>query len=304
MTKTTNLQLNKPGTTDFYNIAEQNENMDKIDSFCGRTDNPHNVTAEQIGANTTFGLIKNTNLLEWAMLQTQGGTFMTENTVVGTPDTRYWRGIVSVNKGAMDRGVFIFDGAEAYYIATASQSFENQKWIKLANADEYLPLTGGTLTGNIYLGGGYGLIESEGNVFSLSALKNSKEALNKHALLVGSPNFIDFTRCLFLRNFVNGAYTDYQVFGSHNKPTDTYSGTGATKTINTGGIGSMLMIYGDNGYNALVTPHGALCFTGSTISGFGSDSIKFANGTLTIGTSNPTSAYFNASDVTYTYRVL
>ena len=48
-TQTTNLQLIKPSEDDFYDIAVQNENMDKIDTFCGRKDNPHEVTAEQVG---------------------------------------------------------------------------------------------------------------------------------------------------------------------------------------------------------------------------------------------------------------
>ena len=48
-TLTTNLKLNKPEGTEHYNVSIQNENMDKIDEFCGRTDNPHNVTKEQVG---------------------------------------------------------------------------------------------------------------------------------------------------------------------------------------------------------------------------------------------------------------
>ena len=49
MTQTTNLQLNKPNTKDFYDITVQNDNMDILDEFCGRTDNPHNVTKSQVG---------------------------------------------------------------------------------------------------------------------------------------------------------------------------------------------------------------------------------------------------------------
>ena len=47
--KTENLQLIKPSGDDFYDIAVQNENMDKIDTFCGRKDNPHGVTKAQVG---------------------------------------------------------------------------------------------------------------------------------------------------------------------------------------------------------------------------------------------------------------
>ena len=48
-TETTNLQLIKPDENDFYDISVQNTNMDKIDEFCGREDNPHNVTKVQVG---------------------------------------------------------------------------------------------------------------------------------------------------------------------------------------------------------------------------------------------------------------
>lgn len=48
-TQTTNLQMTKPDKDDYYDINIQNENLDKIDTFCGRTDNPHNVTKSQVG---------------------------------------------------------------------------------------------------------------------------------------------------------------------------------------------------------------------------------------------------------------
>lgn len=48
-TQTSNLQLIKPDVNDFYDISAQNDNMDKIDAFCGRVDNPHKVTKSQVG---------------------------------------------------------------------------------------------------------------------------------------------------------------------------------------------------------------------------------------------------------------
>lgn len=48
-TQTNNLQMIKPDINDYYDINIQNENLDKIDAFCGRTDNPHKVTKSQIG---------------------------------------------------------------------------------------------------------------------------------------------------------------------------------------------------------------------------------------------------------------
>ena len=48
-TKTPNYSLEKPDVNDFYDISVQNDNLDKIDTFLGRKDNPHGVTAEQVG---------------------------------------------------------------------------------------------------------------------------------------------------------------------------------------------------------------------------------------------------------------
>ena len=55
--KTTNLQLTQPLPEEFYDISIQNENMDKIDAAISghavKVDNPHQVTAAQVGADAT-----------------------------------------------------------------------------------------------------------------------------------------------------------------------------------------------------------------------------------------------------------
>lgn len=56
-TNTENLGLIKPTQEDFYNVDDFNQNFQKIDNFLGRKDNPHGVTAEQVGAAPSgFGL--------------------------------------------------------------------------------------------------------------------------------------------------------------------------------------------------------------------------------------------------------
>lgn len=56
-TNTENLGLIKPTQEDFYNVDDFNQNFQKIDDFLGRKDNPHGVTAEQVGAAPSgFGL--------------------------------------------------------------------------------------------------------------------------------------------------------------------------------------------------------------------------------------------------------
>lgn len=49
-TKTNTLNLTLPAKEDFYNVEEFNQNFQKIDDFANRKDNPHEVTAAQVGA--------------------------------------------------------------------------------------------------------------------------------------------------------------------------------------------------------------------------------------------------------------
>lgn len=58
-TETTNLKLSKPDTTDFYDIAVQNKNMDKIDEAitekANKTDIPTSLPANGGNADTVGG---------------------------------------------------------------------------------------------------------------------------------------------------------------------------------------------------------------------------------------------------------
>lgn len=56
-TNTEYLDLKKPEQGDFYNVDDFSENFQKIDDFAKRKDNPHNVTAEQLG----LGNVDNTS---------------------------------------------------------------------------------------------------------------------------------------------------------------------------------------------------------------------------------------------------
>ena len=62
-TNTEFLNLKKPAQEDFYNVDDFNENFQKIDDFAKRKDNPHGVTAKQIGAVPALnGLTSGTDL--------------------------------------------------------------------------------------------------------------------------------------------------------------------------------------------------------------------------------------------------
>jgi hypothetical protein len=113
------------------------------------------------------------------------------------------------------------------------------------------------------------------------------------------------TYALSLESVINGEAKYYNIYGDHNKPPSTYKGNGNAEgiTVNIGGIGNALLIYGSgdsDGSSFIVTRSGAFGNDGSTPLAFSRDVIKFESGVLTIKTD---SAYFNA-DSTYSYQVL
>ena len=99
--------------------------------------------------------------------------------------------------------------------------------------------------------------------------------------------------------------TDGDVYNLHhagNKPTGTYAGTGSTSTveIDTGGVGDVIMVNSGNGF-AFVTPRGAICISGSNVTGLVSSSAKFTGGVLTLNTADVT---LNKNPGNYYWQVL
>lgn len=85
-----------------------------------------------------------------------------------------------------------------------------------------------------------------------------------------------------------------------NKPTGTYTGTGETKTINTGGIGDCAIVWRDDGFFSILTYGGVInggndgavsCGTGANCK----------NGNITVAGSDK---HYNESGVKYSYRLL
>ena len=187
---------------------------------------------------------------------------------------------------------------------------------KKANADNYLPLTGGTLSGNVEI------------------KKASNPLINLIGETVGHKGAMEMGRTgiLWLDNLImssgsgasvfikplentaiydllgltvrksNGT-TNYRIFGEHNKPKGSYTGNGSatSRQVSIGGIGELLYISG-YGNNAIVGSQGGVWWnaagqTGATKGG----EVTFANGILYL--SNISSAY-NASGAVYGYQVL
>jgi hypothetical protein len=99
---------------------------------------------------------------------------------------------------------------------------------------------------------------------------------------------------------LNGNSTYYDLFGTHNKPSGTYTGNGSdTRSITVGGVGNVLLVY-QTSIQAwgLVTSKGICTVAGDdNIVGF-DDTITFKDGVL------KTRGDLNLSGKTYYYQVL
>lgn len=90
----------------------------------------------------------------------------------------------------------------------------------------------------------------------------------------------------------------YDILHTGNKPKGTYTGNGSTtsRTISSGGIGDVVMIFSTKGF-------AIICYWGimTTNTSISADSASFRNGVITIATDNE---LLNASGKEYKYQVL
>ena len=100
-----------------------------------------------------------------------------------------------------------------------------------------------------------------------------------------------------------GTGTWQEILHTGNKPTGTYTGNGSatSRTVNVGGVGSVLAIYG-NGRSMIVTSYGAFGMKRDDTSMIviPQTECKYSNGVLTLATTN---AAVNA-ETTFNYEVL
>jgi len=194
------------------------------------------------------------------------------------------------------------------------------KFVYSRHPDGFLPMSSGTLSGNLNIkkttgdagvtfvreetnGQAWAIITS--NAYQMAVRKTYGDATNERRLYIyshaGQTNPINAIR---FYDVTDGSGVLYNLFGDHNKPKGSYTGNGgsASRTISTGGIGSAIAIWSDNGL-AIVTPAGAVkkTVTGTSASGVAQSGCTFENGVLTIAS---TDTCLNASGITYNYQVL
>ena len=167
-------------------------------------------------------------------------------------------------------------------------------WRNQANTADlanYLPLTGGNL-GNGSSGTPLRVIgKSDGTYIIFNDNTGDKAYLGINAL----------GKLVMLES----DFTTREILHTGNKPTGTYTGNGsaATRTINTGGIGNVCVIFEDDVANndAIVTRYGAYVRHGSSVSALTRNDIAFYKGVLTIKSTDDS---LNANGRLYTYQIL
>ena len=185
-------------------------------------------------------------------------------------------------------------------------------------AQLFLPLTGGMLTGDLFIkNGGYSRVLLLPNIegrddtayVMLGANKvelattNSDSTARRGIFVYNSDGYADLKNAIELYNTTeDNDSTYYKIFGEHNKPAGMYTGNGSAteRVINTGGIGRLLFLYDENGFG-FVTPGGALFFRGTSATRFEQSTICYNNGVLTIKSSDDR---FNGSGYNYEYDCL
>ena len=118
-------------------------------------------------------------------------------------------------------------------------------------------------------------------------------------------SYADAATALQYSVWTDGNPQEYLILHTGNKPSGYYTGNGdaTERTIATGGIGNVCIVYGGAGI-AIVTPNGAACGGGDgplTPGSLPTSEIRFNNGVLTIKTA---AGVVNGSGGWYEYQVL
>ena len=189
------------------------------------------------------------------------------------------------------------------------------------HASDFLSLTGGYLSGYLevaYNTGnpGIGVYRKENNTqgvfakvsngISLTARDVYNSATNERRLYLYDTNGNPLANALGIAEVLNGQAKFYPVLHTGNKPSGSYAGNGsaASRTIQTGGIGTILWIKCAKALG-FVWNYGAIFIDGGgtnpTFKWFNIEECKFENGVLTIAS---TSDYLNRNANMYYYGLL
>lgn len=170
-------------------------------------------------------------------------------------------------------------------------------------SDSFLPLTGGTLTGNsLGLRNGLAKLTAGDDFAQLESYKGTAGDTNNRRL-VALKNSNDIANALQVIDWASGISKYYNVYGDHNKTRGSYTGNGQSgdRHISTGGLGSVIAIWG-HAYFSLVGEYGgfSVYYDGNMV-GLKNSDCTFVNGILYLRSA---SERINGNGLTYYYQVL
>lgn len=123
-----------------------------------------------------------------------------------------------------------------------------------------------------------------------------------YSAIILRPETAPLSAAIYYQRVVAGVNERYSIFHTGNKPSGSYTGNGsaAERTIDTGGVGSAVLIWSGRG-SVLLTYYSGLGTDGSAVTPFISSAAKIRNGIISLATDN---ILLNQSEMKYSYQVL
>lgn len=195
------------------------------------------------------------------------------------------------------------------YIRASSFGSGWTTWKRFGFADEFLQLTGGTLSGLLSA-------TSDIVVNHFTHITGNEETSCLRAIrpggssrgieVVNSSTGIEDKYAARFTTYDGTTWKISTIFGQHNKPHGTFTGNASktSRTINIGGVHSTAtkLFVSGNGYSLVISPNGAfgMHYNTRSIKILLESECKYINGVLTIATDD---AAINASGITYHYQL-
>lgn len=229
---TKNLNLKKPLQTEFYNVDDFNENADIIDEKIGEAidhhkdySNPHKTTADGVKASKmlTYGETKNyVTVLDACNALKYGGGFVASNYTEMVNASDYpkkgyefvFHVVCEANEARKVVIAYMYHGGK---MNVFQRNIFNGAWETEWNStdESYLSLSGGTLSGALGLGSGFGFVNANNQY---SVFQAAKDGNTYRYLRLMNPLLSEYTaeQALQWVDTTNGKETVYNIFGEHN----------------------------------------------------------------------------------------
>ena len=190
---------------------------EEVKDHTENTSNPHDVTADQVGAVPSV-MANNCRFVTFMGDHTYITKYL-DDSVPNIPAVSNFFHIVSLDansKVLADLALPIDYTGNVYRYSAA-----DKKWKELARAEDFLPLTGGTLSGSL-LGffNGLGQIFVDKNTFAFRAMEvpNDGTKSNRTFAVHNAGYREDIARSAVLSDYgSDGSYAEYLLYGQHNK---------------------------------------------------------------------------------------